>query len=48
MSHATNCNTQITYNGKVITLPYSSLKLHKSFNKYYEMEYHKKKIVVHF
>lgn len=42
MSDATNCNTRITYNGKVITLPYSSEKLHKAFNEYFEREYSKK------
>ena len=32
MSDATNFNTQINYNGRVISLPYSSKKLHKSFD----------------
>lgn len=39
MSNATNCNTQINYNGKVISLPHSSEKLHKSFDNYFEREY---------
>ena len=38
MSHATNCNTQIKYNNKVIPLPHSNEKLHKSFNEYFERE----------
>ena len=43
MSIATNCNTQIKYNNKVITLPHSSKKLHKSFNEYFEREYNLRK-----
>lgn len=43
MSNATNCNTQINYNGKVISLPHSSEKLHKSFDNYFEREYMRKK-----
>ena len=43
MSHATNCNTQIKYNNKVITLPLSSEKLHKSFDNYFEREYNLRK-----
>ena len=40
-ANATNCNTQITYNGKVIALPYSSKKVHKSLNLYFERKYNK-------
>ena len=43
MSDATNCNTQINYNGKVISLPYSSKKLHESFDQYMEREYNLRK-----
>ena len=43
MSMATNCNTQIKYNNKEITLPHSSEKLHKSFDNYFEREYNLKK-----
>ena len=43
MSHATNCNTHIRYNNKVITLPHSSEKLHKSFDNYFEREYNLRK-----
>ena len=43
MSHAANCNTQIKYNNKVITLPHSSEKLHKSFDNYFEREYNLRK-----
>ena len=42
MVHATNCNTQIKYNNKVITLHHSSEKLHKSFDNFFEREYNKK------
>ena len=42
VANATNCNTQITYNGKVITLPYSSKKIHKSFDLYFERKYNEK------
>ena len=43
MSIATNCNTQIKYNNKVITLPHSAEKLHKSFDNYFEREYNLRK-----
>ena len=43
MSHVTNCNTQIKYNNKIITLPHSSEKLHKSFDNYFEREYNQRK-----
>lgn len=43
MSIATNCNTQIKYSNKEITLPHSSEKLHESFDNYFEREYNLKK-----
>ena len=42
MSNATNCNTQINYNGKVISLPYTDKQIPKALNKYFEREYNQK------